>query len=104
MYGSNATKSRGLLTAADARPYPERMQYHAAQFRAARAALGLGTREVAAAAHMSFRTISEIEQPSAAKKEPSEDAVARLVEFYERQGVTFLPAAAQGVGIRIKVK
>jgi transcriptional regulator with XRE-family HTH domain len=79
------------------------MHYHAAQFRAARAILDLGTREVAAATKMSFRTISEIEQPSAEKKPPSSDAVDRLVEFYEAQGVTFLSGGRMGrFGIRFE--
>ncbi len=83
---------------------PIPMRYHAAQFRAARAATKLGTREVASGAAMSMRTLFEIEQPDKLKvPKDNEAAEMRLVEFYESQGITFLPNAAQGVGIRVKV-
>src|SRR5262245_61965130 len=101
MYGSIATASRSL-TMVSGRRYSSGMRYHSAQFRAARAALDLGAREVAAAAKMSFRTLSEIEQPDAVKNGPSDAAVARLVEFYESLGVTFLSGSSQGIGIRFR--
>ncbi|MEI9901011.1 MAG: hypothetical protein WDN31_13720 [Hyphomicrobium sp.] len=62
------------------------------------------TKDVAAGARMSQRTLNEIEQSDEpAAVPPSEAAVQRLVGFYEEEGVTFLPNNAQGVGIRIKL-
>ena len=79
------------------------MNYHAAQFRAARAILDLGTREVAAATKMSFRSLSEIEQPTPGKNVPSESSLTRLIEFYEAQGITFLSGGRVGrYGIRFE--
>lgn len=79
------------------------MKYHAAQFRAARAALGLGLREVAAELRVSFRTLSQIEQPDADKTDPTEEALARIVAFYKSRGITFLAGTAQGPGIRFHI-
>ena len=80
------------------------MRYHAGQFRAARVALLLKTKTIAAGARMSARTLNEIEQSDRGTAMPSEDAVQRLVEFYEGEGVTFLSNAAHGPGIRFKLK
>jgi len=79
------------------------MKYHAAQFRAARAALGLRTRSVAAELNWSLRTLDEIEHADSHNaRQPSNAAVTKLVAFYEGLGVTFLANTAQGVGIRLK--
>lgn len=79
------------------------MKYHAAQFRAARAALGLRTRNVAAELNWSLRTLDELEHADdEGPRQPSDAAVAKLVAFYEGLGVTFLANNAQGVGIRLK--
>jgi transcriptional regulator with XRE-family HTH domain len=81
------------------------MKYPAALFRAARAALRLETREVAAEIRASLRTIAEIEHADrGGARQPSDAAAARLIEFYEQRGVTFLANSAQGPGIRLKLK
>jgi hypothetical protein len=81
------------------------MRHQAAQFRAARAALLLKTKDIAAAARMSPRTLNEIEQADQkGAVPPAEAAVLRLTEFYRRQGVTFLPSKGQGFGVRFNVK
>ena len=80
------------------------MRYHAGQFRAARGALLLKTKDVAAGARMSARTLNEIEQSDQdGAILPSGAAIRRLVEFYEGEGVTFLSANGQGLGVRVKL-
>ena len=84
------------------------MTYYGAQFRAARAALGRKTREIAAETSMSMQTLNAIESAGPIRFEGAdaprgqEAAVLRLVAYYRRQGVTFLPNSGQGVGIRFR--
>lgn len=109
MYGIRDTQSRRKI---DDVPAPRVLQipmtYHGAQFRAARAALGLKTREIAAGASMSMQTLNAIERAGIIQFDGDdaprghEAAVLRLVAYYRRQGVTFLPNAGQGIGIRFK--
>lgn len=81
------------------------MKYYAAQFRAARAALRLDTRTIAAELNWSLRTVGEIEHSDEeGARAPREAAFGKLAAFYERRGVTFLANTAQGIGIRLRTR
>jgi len=85
------------------------MSYHGAQFRMARAATRMSVREICAAAHMSARTVAliesgdEIEYGVRQSGKFEEETIAKLVEFYRRHGVTFVPASAsrRGPGVHV---
>lgn len=94
--------------------------FYGAQFRAARAALGLKTREIAEGATMSMLTLHAIEQAGVIRlsdtrtrghprrslrevdRRGDDAAVERLVDFYRRRGVAFLANTAQGPGLRFR--
>lgn len=87
------------------------------QIRAARAALRWTLAELAKAAGVADSTIRSIEsrdgepvirgggvdQTLEYRASARADAVARVVAALEKAGITFLPANAQGVGIRGRV-
>jgi transcriptional regulator with XRE-family HTH domain len=72
--------------------------YNGTQFRMARAALGLKTREIAAGARMSMATLNTLEQCGAIADDVP--AALRLAAFYVERGITFLAKVEQGPGVR----
>ena len=83
------------------------MQYHGLQFRAARAVTRLGVLEICAQARMSARTLANLEDAGPVSYGVrmaglfEEATVAKLVAYYERQGVSFVAASGgHGPGIR----
>ena len=82
------------------------MRYHGCQFRMARAATGLSTREICDRAAMSMSTLGRIEEAAemdyGVKQAGrfSEETIAKLVAVFERVGVSFLPPNRHGPGIR----
>lgn len=84
------------------------MRYHGAQFRMARAATGLSTREVCRRAGMSMRTLQNIEQAawlSYGQKKAEHfapETVEKLLRVYDDAGVIFLHRSAGAIGIRYR--
>jgi hypothetical protein len=82
------------------------MTYFGHQFRMARAATRLQTREVCAEAEMSLRTLFNVEAADAieygTKQRGKFDqaTIAKLVRLYQGHGVAFLSASRGGAGIR----
>src|SRR6478736_4485385 len=82
------------------------MRYHGCQFRMARAATDLSTREICERAAMSMRTLGSVEAADEIQygvKQAgrfSEMTIAKLVAVFEELGVSFLPATRSGPGIR----
>ena len=68
------------------------------QSRMARAALGLGVRELAAAAKVSIDTVARFERGDELK-ERTIDALQRALEA---AGVEFIPVNGGGVGVRLR--
>ena len=68
------------------------------QCRMARAAIGLGVRELAAAADVSPSTITRFEAGEALKAR----TVAALRAVFESAGVIFIPENGEGPGVRLK--
>ena len=86
------------------------MIYYGVQFRMARAATRLGVRDVCAGAHMSARTLAQIEAADeieyGVKQEGcfEETTISKLVSFYRAHGITFAAPLASGPGISYKPK
>jgi hypothetical protein len=84
------------------------MTYYGAQFRMARAALEIAMRDVCSGARVSMTTMVRLEAAGAIEygvrqKDRFEEAtIAKVVQFFEERGVTFLPGTAQGAGIRYR--
>jgi hypothetical protein len=82
------------------------MRYCGHQFRMARAATSMSTREICELASMSMRTLAnieaagEIEYGTKQAGRFAEETIAKLVELYEGRGVAFLPASRNGAGAR----
>ena len=82
------------------------MRYCGHQFRMARAATNLSTREICELASMSMRTLAnieaagEIEYGTKQAGRFSTETVAKLVRLFEVRGVVFLPPNRHGAGIR----
>ncbi|SOC08528.1 helix-turn-helix protein [Rhodobacter sp. JA431] len=72
---------------------------NAAQCRMARAATGLGVRDLAALAGVSQGTVSRLERG----EELREATVAAIKAALEAAGVEFLPENGGGAGVRLKI-
>jgi hypothetical protein len=74
----------------------------------ARAALEVAMRDVCSGARVSMTTMVKLEAAGAIeygvrqKDRFEEGTIGKIVAFYEERGVAFLPASAQGPGIRYR--
>lgn len=66
----------------------------------ARAALGLGVRDLAALLEMSPNTITRFERGETLKS----DTIQAIVTTLERAGVEFIPENGGGAGVRLRKK
>lgn len=71
---------------------------NAAQCKMARAAIGLGVRELAALADVSPNTIARLERGEAMRQSTVEDIQRAL----ESAGVEFIPENGAGAGVRLR--
>jgi transcriptional regulator with XRE-family HTH domain len=89
------------------------MKVTGAQVRAARVFLKWTIADLATAADVGISTVHEIEKlkgdPSIAstlqwRSDARDEALAKIVATMEAAGITFLPANAQGVGLRARIE
>jgi transcriptional regulator with XRE-family HTH domain len=94
-------------------PRPGAVKGGVEQIRAARAFLRWTIADLAKEARVGISTVQEVEKvdgdPSIAstlqwRSDARDEAVAKIVDTLEKAGITFLPANAQGVGLRGKVR